>query len=216
MARNIRLVEFKDEEVYPIEQSALGTNAYYCDYCGAAGYRPNYASCLRRIEDRKAGSLDTNEAACGAAIASGSACMVIGMRKEEEQAGRAIYYVNRKKLRENQIENAEAMGLKLGRQSNVGRTLASPKAVDESRLVPKGIAHAPEFKSTPTVADAINKRMRELAKEPTEEKTTSANASTSTANTVSSQNEKSAVTFDTTGMSLLEIAKRRKQQAVAN
>ena len=141
--------------------------------------------------------------------------MVIGMRKEEQQAGHAIYYVNRNKLRENQIENAEAMGLKLGRQS-VGRILSSPKAVDESRLVPKGIAHAPEFKSTPTVADAINKRMRELAKEPTEEKTTSANASTSTANTVLSQNEKSAVTFDTTGMSLLEIAKRRKQQAVAN
>lgn len=215
MARNIRLVEFKDEEVYPIEQSTLGTNAYYCDYCGAAGYRPNYASCLRRIEDHKLGRLDSNEAACGAAIASGSACMVIGMRKEEEQAGHAIYYVNRTKLRENQLENAEAMGLKLGRKQST-RGLSAPKVVDESKFVPKGIAHAPEFKSTPTVADAINKRMRELAKDSTPEKAPDTNASTSTANTVSSQNSKSQVTFDTTGMSLLEIAKRRKQQAAAN
>lgn len=214
MARNIRLVEFNDTEVYPIEKSAEGTNAYYCEYCPAAGYRPNYASCLRRIDDSKVGRLDSNDATCAAAIANGVACMVVGMRKEEEKAGKAIYYINRKKLRENQVVNAEAMGIKLGQRLDRGLSNPKPNVADESKLIPQGIAHAPEFKSAPTIADAINKRVRELAKDSTGEKTTTANTSTSTVNTVSSQNDKSPVTnLNTKGLSLLEIAKLRKQQA---
>lgn len=206
MARNIRLVEFSDEEVYPIEKSAEGTNAYYCEYCPAAGYRPNYASCLRRISDYNSGKrLDQNEASCAAAIASGTACPSLGMRREETSAGRALYYLNRAKMRKNQEENAETMGIKLGQIDKV--------SINHAQDIPQGIPHKPEFKPEPTLAGAINKRMRELSKNTTGEKTAAATASTSTVNTVSSSKSKSPVTdLNTKGLSLLEIAKLRKQQ----
>lgn len=217
------MVEFVDTEIYPVEKSAEGTNAYYCEYCPAAGYRPNYASCLRRISDHKKGLLESNETACAAPIANGKACMAAVMLDQEEKAGRALYYVNRKKMRENQITNARAMGIKLGER--IERTLASPKLNASSyrntqpnaKLIPQGIEHKPEFKAAPTFADAINKRTKELAKEQAAEKATTANASPSESNQVSYSKDKSPVTnLDTKGLSLLEIAKLRKSQSLTN
>lgn len=229
--RNIRLVEFKDEEVYPISQSADGTNAYYCDFCNHAGYRPNYASCLRRIADRKEGRLITNEAQCSAAIGN-KVCPAMAMKKEEKQAGHAIYYINRIKLRQNQVDNAELVGIKLGQRVSRGLkdptpTIMSPQSDDLSKNVPQGIPHAPEFKTAPTLADAINKKIKELAKDEAVEKSSAAKSSPSKAESVESKKlvsgdlskpkakaTKPTQPINTEGLSLLEIARLRKQQAL--
>lgn len=215
--RNIRLVEFTDSETYPITKSAEGTNAYYCEFCSAAGYRPNYASCLRRIQDRKEGRLDTNEAACSTAIGN-RGCMALGMQKEEAQAGHAIYYINRIKMRQNQVENAELLGVKLGKRISRGLTNPTPVVVrpqnnDIAKNVPQGIPHSPDFIAAPSYADAINKRTRELAKESAIENVPDVSTSTSETSRVSSQKSKSPVTLNlnTKGLSLLEIARLRKQ-----
>lgn len=222
MARNIRLVEFKDEEVYPITKSAEGTNAYYCDFCNYAGYRPNYASCLRRIDDRKWGRLIPNEASCSAAIGN-HVCPALAMKKEEKQAGHSIYYVNRIKMRQNQEDNAELIGIKLGKR--LSRGLTSPKLSfgsaqdsDLAKNVPQGIEHSPKFKTAPTFADAINKKIRDLAKDEAVEKLSTSDTSTSKSESVLSKKLVSgdlskASPIKTEGLSLLEIARLRKQQS---
>ena len=220
MAKNIRLVEFKDDETYPIEKSAEGTNAYYCDYCNFAGYRPAYASCLNRINNGCNGAL---EASCATAIGQGH-CMALKMQKEEVQAKQALYYVNRIKVRQNQEENAEAMGIRLGKRVELGLKSAMPfTPKPETKNVPVGIPHAPEFKPAPSYADAINKKMRELSKGAT---SPSSKDCVSSTNKVSGDfvNQKpkpkkpveKVDLGNTQGMSLLEIARLRKQQTLAN
>ncbi len=224
--RNIRLVEFNDEEIYQPEMSAHGTNAYYCEFCNHAGYRPNYASCLRRIADRKAGRLDTNEAQCSTAIGN-KACMALEMQKEEKQAGKAIYYVNRVKMRQNQVENAALVGIKLGQR--VSRGLVNPKPIvvtpqGINMNIPQGIFHAPQFKTSPTFADAINKKMNQLAKQAANTKAETVNSSTTNADHVNFNNLVGGDLFKqgnpptqpikTEGLSLLEIARLRKKQAI--
>jgi len=87
--------EFEDIEIYPVEASALGTNAYYIN-CGVAGHHAPYASCLMRIEQRKQGRLDIRWSDCSAAIGK-KECSAQKLRKEELAEGRAIYFINRKK-----------------------------------------------------------------------------------------------------------------------
>ncbi len=221
MTRKIEIVEFKDDETYPIEKSAEGTNAYYCEFCNFAGYRPAYASCLNRIINGCNGAL---EASCATAIGQGH-CMALKMQKEELKANKAIYYINRVKMRQVQVKNAEAMGIRLGERVDLGLKSVIPTASKPEMNVPNGIPHAPEFKSTGGYADAINKKMRELAK---------GDASPSTKDCVSSKNKVSGDFVkaqqakpqakkpqskidlgDTKGMSLLEIARLRKQQQAA-
>lgn len=231
--RNIRMVELNDTEVYPISKSAEGTNAYYCEFCQYAGYRPSYASCLRRMADRKEGRLISNEASCSAAIGN-KVCPALAMKAEEKQAGHAIYYVNRIKLRQNQVENAELVGIKLGQRASRGLKNPAPRLVSPQdsdvlvQNVPQGIPHAPEFKSQPTLADALNKKIGELTKDAAITSSSSSNASTSTRESVSFKNKVSgdlskkepsskgtSTPINTEGLSLLEIARLRKQQPTA-
>lgn len=216
MARKIELVEFLDREEYPIEKSAEGTNAFYCDFCNFAGYRPAYASCLNRITN---GCVSGLESACAGAISQGH-CMALGMQKQEQQEGKALYYVNRVKMRENQVENAELMGIRLGGRVERGLTNAVPTQSRPERNIPQGIEHSPTFKTAPTIADAINKKMRQLAKDESVEKAPNLNASPSKTesvllnNVVSGDLTKKAAPIKTEGLSLLEIARLRKQQTV--
>ena len=192
---------------------------------------------MRRIADRKEGRLITNEAQCSAAIGN-RACPALAMKKEEKQAGHAIYYVNRIKMRQNQEENAELIGLKLGKRLDCDSKLRNPKPrfvspqEAEQANIPQGIPHAPEFKSAPTIADAINRKIRELAKDEAIDHSSVTDTSTSKDDGVSLSSElvtgdllksktenkpKSQTTapINTKGLSLLEIARLRKQQATA-
>lgn len=218
MGCNIRLVEFNDTEVYPITESAKGTNAYYCEYCPRGGYRPNYAACLRRIDDLSKGiALDSNEFQCATAIGLGeAACMAVRMRREEVAAGKAIYFINRIKLRQNQVENADVIGIKLG--TPVSHGLNAPKRMFSPSGVITGTQGAnlsPAASNNPYAA-AINKRVAELTEDALAA-LLKKEASHSEHESVELK-DKSPVTsvidqtIDTTGMSLLEIARLRRQQ----
>ena len=155
------------------------------------------------------------------------------MKKEEKQAGHAIYYVNRIKMRRNQEENAELVGIKLGKRLSRGLSdpkpsFYNPQEADLAKNVPQGIPHAPEFKTAPTIADAINKKIRELAKDEAVEKLSATEASPSKSDGVLSKKlvsgdlpkskpvaKKPSAPIKTEGLSLLEIARLRKQQATA-
>lgn len=90
--------EFVDDEVYPVEASGLGINAYHVPGCGVVGHQPAYAACLKKIADRKNGRLPTHLAECSAAIGK-KECPAQKLRKEELEKGYAIYFINRPKLR---------------------------------------------------------------------------------------------------------------------
>lgn len=98
MSRKIAGVPlFEDIEIYPLEASAKGTNACYVDTCLVVGYRPSYASCLAKVEARKEGRLPTAQADCSTAIGR-CECPAQAMRKQEVEAGQAIFFINRRKL----------------------------------------------------------------------------------------------------------------------
>lgn len=89
---------YEDAEIYPPSASAGKNNAYYF-HCDSVGHHPAYASCLHKIEQRKAGRLETIFAVCSAEIGQ-RRCPAIDMRKQEQEAGKAIFFVDRAKFHE--------------------------------------------------------------------------------------------------------------------
>ena len=91
--------DFVDDEVYPPEASAGGINAYYIDSCESVGHRPSYGVCLNKIACfEREGKLPPGML-CETEISIGK-CPAIRMRQDEREAGRALFYVNRNKLKE--------------------------------------------------------------------------------------------------------------------
>ncbi|MCL2874806.1 MAG: hypothetical protein FWF12_00630 [Betaproteobacteria bacterium] len=90
--------KFNDTEIYPVEASESGNNAYHIPGCEHVGHQPAYAACLKRVAERKNGRLAVQHAECSAAIGK-KECCAAKMRKEELVEGRAIYFINRKKQR---------------------------------------------------------------------------------------------------------------------
>lgn len=86
---------FQDTTLYPISQSADRSNAYY-SYCEHVGHSANFASCQAAIKLVEAESKEA-PAECKGACANRT-CQAVHMMKEEELAGRALFYIDRKKL----------------------------------------------------------------------------------------------------------------------
>ncbi|WP_151710774.1 hypothetical protein [Acinetobacter brisouii] len=217
MARKIELVEFHNTEVYSPSKSQEGSNAYYLEYCLHGCHRPNYAACLNKIDTVQIGTALLNDSGCTAAIER-QECPAQRMRKEEQSEGRAIYYMNRVKLREHQCANAELMGVRLG--SQVKREMLSaptPSSKGQSNSVPQGIPHKPQPKDEAmSYSDAINKKLKSLRQ------TSAGGALTEDGKAVNSKNEVTGdlstkstkgdgLKVSTQGMSLLEIARLAKQ-----
>jgi hypothetical protein len=152
--------EFKDNEIYPAEASEQGCNAYYLPGCDIAGHRPAYAACLKKISDRKNGRLTTSLSECSAAIGK-KQCPAQRMRKEEIVEGRAIYFVNRNKLRsfmqyqtEMEQQRWASMSFDKGEKKSKPRVVAEP---------PKAPPTAPKHfldMNTGSYADAINAALK--------------------------------------------------------
>lgn len=187
--------QFRDSEIYPAEASEQGCNAFYLDNCEHVGHRPAYAACLKKVVERKDGRLATQYSECSAAIGR-KECHAAKMRKEELAEGRAIYFINRNKLRSFQQYQTE-----MEQQRWASMVTNTPAKVDMSKVRPKGgpisrPAPAPAAPthfldvSTGSYADAINAAMKpaEPAAKPAEQ--TSA-----------------PVVPVTAGMSLLEMAR---------
>lgn len=113
MARNIRQIKFVDPDSHPIEASESGQNAHYCDHCNHAGHKPSYAACLHKIKLRKSGRLNTIWSDCSAAIGRKD-CQALAMRKQEIDAGKALFFIDRAKLLEVARLNASVTGSRYG------------------------------------------------------------------------------------------------------
>ncbi|AVE44288.1 TPA: hypothetical protein OXK24_001825 [Acinetobacter baumannii] len=196
MNNRIEIVPFVDTAIYPVEASAQGDNAFYLEYCGASGYRPAYASCLNRIREIEAGKLlPSVESGCSAAICN-KVCQALTMRQEEKRNGAAIYYINRVKMRQNVRHNAAQYGIKIS-------DIVIKNDIKKPTLTPSEPVNTFEVGS---IADAINSR---IAKEMKSENQQS--ALNSTEKPLSSHKDQSVLTVKK-GMSLIDIAKAKRQQ----
>ena len=94
---------FVDDEVYPAGASALGINAYHIHACPVLGQSQPYCACLKRLDKFEAGeafALGESETYSNCKRAwGGPACQAHTMRSEEHKAGKALYFVNREKLK---------------------------------------------------------------------------------------------------------------------
>ena len=83
---------------YPPEQSMAGINSFNFG-CKPVGYSPGYCVCLHKLAayERDQGLKSYPE--CEKAIRN-KECPALAMRKEEREAGKALYFIDRNLLRE--------------------------------------------------------------------------------------------------------------------
>lgn len=165
--------QFKDDEIYPINLSAGGINAYYVSDCESAGHRPSYCICLNKIGAYERGALKDSD--CITPIQN-KICVALKMRKEEELAGKAIYFIHRDKLQA--FHNARKIQPQIAVATSAKRPMIYPASVleEQARLsalsgIPLGYIPPDKFKPAPkvvkttpdagTFADAISAAMRE-------------------------------------------------------
>lgn len=89
-----------DETEYPFTASEGGDNAYIHG-CDVYGGRRHYACCLQMLKLLKSNAPDRNvyDTECRKAITqSRKNCPAIEMRVAEQKAGKALYYVPRRKI----------------------------------------------------------------------------------------------------------------------
>jgi hypothetical protein len=96
MAR-IEQSKFQDDEIYPVEASAWGKNAFYHN-CEVVGHSPAFCICVNKLNAYKRGQRNFNPE-CIAAIEYNQ-CGAVKMLAAEVEKGQAIHFVNRTKLQE--------------------------------------------------------------------------------------------------------------------
>lgn len=159
---------YVDDEVYPVEKSAGGSNAYCMKACVVVGYQPAYCICVNKIQAMQRDDTLRGLEECESAIRHG-ACPAVAMREEELKAGKAIYYINRVKLQKfNDAQadmEADLLRRKMGIERKAGKHIASVPSVATFKTPPK-----PASASLPPeengYAAAINAAMRDLEKKP--------------------------------------------------
>jgi hypothetical protein len=205
--------QFVDEMVYPPKMSEGGINAYYLDDCAVVGHRPNYAVCLNKANALKRdGTLHGSE--CETAIRC-KTCKALALRKEELEAGRAIYFVHRDKLQEfNEGRDAKVRPVVSERSKrrapNIAKSAPAPKK-EEHFLDVKAGDYADALNAS-LQANAVSSELERSSQKPVEEKPVASI-------TVSAQQSKPEVENVPVkaGMSMVEIARMRlaaKQPAI--
>lgn len=164
----MRIEQFKDDEVYPVEASTSGDNAFYVP-CNVIGQRAPYAACLKKCNDRKLGRLDAQFSDCSSAIGQRS-CPAIHMRQEELDKGQAIHFISRPKLqahneyRERMYAEAAAIQAQTGvNKRKPGEQFAAAPEIPAFKISGvRGYSLKPASPTVPgaaTLADAINLAM---------------------------------------------------------
>lgn len=160
--------QFEDIEIYPAEASEQGINAYYLDNCEHVGHRPAYCACLKKVADRKNGRLASHLSDCSAAIGRKD-CRAAKMRKEELAEGRAIYFINRLKLRsfmqyQSEMEQQRWASMSFGKDDK--KKAPKPRMVAEAPKAPPAEPKHFLDMNTGSYADAINAALKPVAPEP--------------------------------------------------
>lgn len=152
-----------DIQNLPIDYSARGDNAYYCDYCNFAGHRPAYAACLDRI---KHGVHNANFNDCTTAIQNRN-CPAMTMRAQEIEAGYALFYLDRADVQRQVEQRLARAGIRINRDPNAAVTYKP--FVNTFEKSAKTETVAPSTPSTERevsgYAAAINKAMSEMTAE---------------------------------------------------
>lgn len=131
-----------------IDLSADGKRNAYALHCDKTGQRRNYAVCLHLCAERKKGRLSVTYSDCSASIGK-KECPALKMRKQEIEAGHAIYFEERSVVVAGFIEKAK------GFVGEVARTLGgAPKKPAKSPSIVDSIQSG-------TYADAINDALKE-------------------------------------------------------
>lgn len=197
------------------DASAGGDNAYYLDYCIHVQHRPAYAACICKLQDRKKGRLD-GFPECSAAIGRKD-CPAAAMRREEELADKAIYFVSRAELQKQMRAAAEARGAVFAKMAEQGRdwtpsrtkrvkTTATPAApsvsVDYAAAINKAMSSAAAASAAAAKAPELASTVQSATNPAVEFKSVSADL-------------KAPANSSTAGLSMLEIARRARQAAMA-
>ncbi len=198
-----------DEEIYPLEKSMSGTNAFYIADCDVVGHTAAYCACLKRVADRQNGRLSELYASCGVAIDRKS-CRAAKLRKEEIAAGKALYYISRAKLQAHEASENAAFAASIS-----SRKIATPSMPTS---VPYTSSRHSSYKPskpasvvTPSLeqngfAAAINIAMQEEA---VKQKTALEVPEQKEVKPVSTKEHLLETATVSSGMSLLEIARQR-------
>lgn len=197
-----------DDEIYPVEATLWGTNAYLfpCDVRGGTQANCICANKVKAFDEKRLGGIIEE---CVGALRSGT-CKAKEMRREEEIAGKAIYFVNRKKLQA--ANDARDALIRAAAPAKWGEKKAAPSrpAPRMYDAVPQQKTEhvTPQVKTQPSVssasfsdggdyAAAINRAMSEAAVESKQDKVES----------------KAPPVIDASpakaGMSLIEMARQR-------
>ena len=131
---------FEDPEVYPPSASTQGSNGRYLDYCFAVAHRPAYAACLNRVAAWKTHSLDQTLYADCQRLMDRDECPALAMRKEEIEMGRALYFLNTKKLNRWIEERAVWLGAKVA--ALFGSTPKKPQETPAATKLPVTTIHS--------------------------------------------------------------------------
>lgn len=87
--------DFQDDEIYPVEASRGGNNAFY-KACDVVGHSPAYCICVNKVHAYDRG--DRNFwPECITAI-NNNRCGAVSMLSDEQEKGVAVYFINRTKL----------------------------------------------------------------------------------------------------------------------
>lgn len=119
----------------PPEVSKSSDNAYYSAFCNEVGYRPSYAVCLHKIEQRKEGRLDTVWSECSAAIGA-KRCPALRMAREEKDKGQAMFFMSRQEIQEQNAIREAAANEKFTRMMETGHVSSRRKTYSEKDFAP--------------------------------------------------------------------------------
>lgn len=195
------------ETALPIEASARGDNAYYCEFCNFCGHRPSYAACLDRI---KHGVRSTNFSDCTTAIQRRH-CPAMEMRAQEIEAGKALFYISRADVHY-EVENRMArQGVTINRNATEKSVITfKPFEKDVEISVPVEPSKPHSDREVSDYAAAINKAMSSMTSKKSSNPKSSAVLSNNSVSTDFKKSEikasKPRVPTVKKGMTLAEIA----------
>lgn len=188
-------------EILPPETSMSGKNSCYLN-CRTQGRRPSYGVCLFTLRAIEKDTIKGFED-CVSAYNNGS-CDALEFRKQEQKAGRALFY----KPREYKEPVARPMAaVKPPKSSPFARThstfVQSPAEKPAVTSKPESIISAPTF------ADAVELAVKESATTSASKRSESTKRTVKQSTSSSDTNKPKPVI--TAGMSLLDIARAMKK-----
>lgn len=156
----------------PIAASACGKRNAFVLNCPRVGHQRHYAVCLNLIDKRKQGRLDVEYATCSAAIGN-KACPALGMRKQEKEAGHALFFKERVRAMGDSLmaKAQEVVGDIIGQRKQPKKVAHNNKSTLTDKIENKGYAEViNKVNAAKVEAKATNKPVVVAVQEPAKPK----------------------------------------------